>query len=150
MRESPERVPAQNALVAMTLAAKLLLILVVTQFLDVEKTALQLTTEIMVGAAVTTLLVALFLELRSLSNRLAPTVAALFGSDLILTSLFALALIPLTNLSLRADLVGQLFSLWSAAIAGFIMHKAMDTSFLIGFGVGMFILLISISVAAQI
>ena len=56
MRESPERVPAQNVLVVMTLAAKLLLILTVTRFLEVDKTALRLTTEVIVAATTTTCL----------------------------------------------------------------------------------------------
>ena len=134
----------------MTLVAKLLLVLGVTRFLEVDKSVLQLTAEVIVAAATTTVLVALFLEIRSLSNRLAPTVSALFGSDLILTCLFVVALIPLNNFSINTNLLGQLFSLWSAVIAGFIMHKAMDINFFIGFGVGVFILLISLSVAAHI
>lgn len=151
MREGPERVPAQNFLVLLTLGMKLLLVLGITAILDLgaKETPLGLVTQMVVGAAVTAALVALFLTLRNLPHRLPATVAALFGSDLILTGLFALLLILLTKFAIDPALVGQLFSLWSTIVAGFIMHKAMDTIFLIGFGVGMFILLVSLSVAAQ-
>lgn len=152
MRESPERVPAQNALVHITLVAKLLVVVGVTEILDlnVQESALELVTQVVVSAAVTVALVALFLQLRNLPNRLSPTVAALFGSDLIMWALFALTLALLNSLSINPALVSQLFSLWSMVVAGFIMHKAMDTSFLIGFGAGMFILLISVSMAALV
>ena len=63
MREGPERVPAQNFLVLLTLGMKLLLVLGITAILDLgaKETPLGLVTQMVVGAAVTAALVALFL-----------------------------------------------------------------------------------------
>ncbi|MEQ8857185.1 MAG: hypothetical protein RIC56_00925 [Pseudomonadales bacterium] len=146
LRQSPAHVPASGPFVALVVGANLLCSVLVSVGLDEDLDVLRTATSIIVGQTATAALVLLALTLKNLGARFVTTVTAIFGCDLIITACFAVML-PLASLwgSAVISIALIAFLVWSVAVAGFILHRAMEVQFAIGIGVAMAISLMSVT-----
>ena len=146
MRQSPAYVPSDGWFVGLVVVANLLASTIISLALDPDFSLLDTLTSIIVNQAVTAALVLLALSLRNFGNRFITTITAIFGCDLIITACFSL-LIPVSGLLGEAAvrLAMLMFLIWSVAVAGFIMHRALQIQLAIGIGVAMGISLMSVT-----
>jgi hypothetical protein len=148
MRQSPAAVPAQGGFVAAVVVANLLASLVVSLSLAGNPGFLVTLTGIIVGQAVTASLLWILLGARNLRARFTTTLAALFGCDVVITACFGLALPLLSLLGASATtLAFLLFLVWSVAVAGFILHRALDVRLAIGIGLALGMSLLSVALS---
>ena len=133
LRQSPAQVPTQSWFVATVVVANLLTSVIVSISIDQAATLLEITTRVVVGQATYAALVWLATYLREFPDRFAGTLTAIFGCDMIITAMFGV-LVPI----FRAFSDGTLsilslgFMVWSLAVAGFILAKALSTQIGIG------------------
>ncbi len=146
LRQSPAHVPAQGPFVALVVGANLLCSVLVSVALDDNLDVLRVTTSIIVGQTATAVLVLLALTLKNFGNRFVTTITAIFGCDLIITACFGLVL-PLASLwgGAVVNIALVAFLVWSVAVAGFILHRALEVQLAIGIGVAMAISLMSVT-----
>jgi hypothetical protein len=106
---------------------------------------LKSSTSIIVGQTTTAGLVWIMLSWAEKAERFVTTITAIFGCDLIITAVFSL-LIPVTGVlgSAVASVLLLLFLVWSVAVAGFILHRALETRFGSGVAVALGISLMSV------
>lgn len=144
LRQSPAHVPTPTWFVTSVVAANLLGSVAVSRGFAADATWLELVTSIIVGQTTTAALVGLGLSLRNLGSRFLTTITAIFGCDLIITVCFSLVL-PLGALlgQFTLTLASVAFLIWSVAVAGFILHRALDVQYLFGIGIAMGISLFS-------
>lgn len=150
LRQSPARVPTAGWFVTLVIVANLLCsVLVSMSFVD-EAGLLAIVNSSVVAQATTALLVLLALSLKGLGARFVTTVTAWFGCDLIITACFAL-LLPLGSLlgPFVISVAFLAFLIWSVAVSGFILHRALEVQLAIGIGIAMGISLLS-ATAAQV
>ncbi len=146
MRRSPAQVPTYGWFVIAVVVANLVCSVIISTLLDGGLDPLRLTTAIVVAQSTTAMLVFGALALNDLTSRFVTTVTAIFGCDLIITACVGMVMPVSAVLGEMALLLTQiLFVVWSIAVTGFILHRALDTSLPIGIGAG---LLISLSSAA--
>ncbi len=132
-RQSPARVPAESWFVAVVVAANLLVSVVVSVAIDETADPLTVITRVVVGQATYASLVWLATYLREFPGRFATTLTALFGCDLIITVVFGV-LEPLAR-TLGDPALSVLslgFMIWSLAVAGFILSRALNVRMGIG------------------
>lgn len=148
LRQSPAYVPTQGWFVALVVIANVICSTLVAASLNSGFELLRTLTSIIVGQTTTAALVMLALMFKSLGERFVTTVTAIFGCDLLITACFALVL-PLAGLLGEAALSLALvvFLVWSVAVAGFILQRALSTSLPIGIGVAMGISLMSVTLS---
>lgn len=147
LRQSPAYVPTQSWFVATVVAANLLISVLVSVAVDSAAEALIVTTRIVVSQAAYACLVWLAAYLREHPQRFTGTLTALFGCDAIITATFGL-LVPLAN-ALDARIINVLsvgFLVWSLAVAGYILSKALAVR--LGIGVLLALGMMVLSVAA--
>lgn len=148
LRQSPAYVPTQGSFVALVLIANAIASTLVSLGPETELTVLDILTSVIVNQTVTALLVLLALALRNLTGRFVATITAIFGCDLIITACFALVLpISLMLGQIATGLAYLMFLVWSVAVAGFIMHRALGVQLAMGIGVAMAISLLSVTVS---
>lgn len=148
LRQSPEIVPTQTWFVATVIAINLLGSMIVTSALDPAADMLTTLTRIVVGQATNAGLVWLALQLREQPQRLVATLTALFGCDLIITACFGL-LVPLLSLLGEAGLsfLSLGFLIWSVAVAGFIMSRALALPVAAGAVIAMGMMVFSVAMS---
>ena len=115
---------------------------------NAELDVLRGVTSSVVYMTTTATLVWLTLQLRTHVERFPATITALFGCDLIITASFAL-LRPIADL-LNAGAVNTLtllFLIWTVSVAGFIMHRALHTYYVLGIGVALGIAIMSFALS---
>ncbi|MBK81351.1 MAG: hypothetical protein CMQ43_10635 [Gammaproteobacteria bacterium] len=146
LRQSPAYVPSHGAFVAAVVAANLIGSVLVSSALDGGVNTLRTATAVIVGQTATAVLVLLALSLKNLGARFVTTITAIFGCDLIITACFA-GVLPLAtqfgDAALSVALLG--FLVWSVAVAGFILHRALEAPLAVGIGVAMAISLMSVT-----
>lgn len=146
MRQSPEFVPTHNWFVVSVILANLLCSLLVALILDTQTSTLQIMTRLVVAQATNAALLWLALYLREFPDRFSATLTALFGCDLILTAVFGAVAPMVLRFAEQAITVLSLgFLVWSVAVAGFILHRALSVSLSIGIMVALGIMVLSIS-----
>lgn len=149
LRQSPARVPTQGWFVVLMVVANLLCSTLISVTLDSELDVLTTVASITVGQAVTAALVLLALAFKDLAARFVTTITAILGCDLLITACFSLAL-PLLGALLGesgTNIALVLFLVWSVAVAGFILHRALEAPLPVGIGVAMGISLMSVTVS---
>lgn len=148
LRQSPAVVPANGAFVALVVGGNLLVSLAVSLSFEDNPGFGSTITGIIVGYAVTASLVWLLLGAKGLRDRFLTTIAALFGCDLVITACFGVAL-PLVNLlgPSAAAFAFLVFLMWSVAVVGFILHRALDVRLAIGIGLALGMSLLSVTVS---
>lgn len=144
LRQSPATVPTPGALVALVVVANVACSTLLALGLYTEGTVTQTLAGILVGQATMAALVMLALSAKNLGDRFVTTVTALFGCDLIITAGAGL-LLPLSSMlgQTAVNVVFLMFLVWSVAVTGFIMHRALQVQLAIGIGIGMAISLMS-------
>lgn len=156
LRQSPAYVPTPGWFVTSVVLVNLLCSAAVSELastlasrsVDVDVPLITTLNSIIVGQTTTALLVLLALLMKNLSNRFVTTVTAMFGCDLLITACFALIL-PVSDLlgPLALSLAFLAFLIWSVAVAGFILHRALEVPLALGIGVAMGISLLSVTLS---
>ena len=148
LRQGPEYVPTRTWFVFSVVAANVLCEVLVSLTVNTELDLLPRVTSSVVYLSTTAALVWLSLQLRELIERFAATITALFGCDLIITVSFAL-LRPLAELfnPEAANPLFLVFLIWTVAVAGFIMHRALNTNYILGIGVALGIAIMSVALS---
>jgi hypothetical protein len=146
LRQSPAYVPTYTWFVVLVVAANLLLSTFISLGMDENLDALRTATSIIVGQTTTAALVWLALTLQNVGERFVTTVTAIFGCDLLITVSFGLVM-PLSMLwgTAVTTLILLVFLIWSVAVVGFILHRALEIPMPIGIGVAMLITLMSVT-----
>ncbi len=155
MRKGPEDVPAQNALIALLIIGKIVLVLGVIAALNDDIPALSLTTQVVSWSATVGLLTALALQIRGHFSRFIPTLGAILGSDFLLVGTYGLIFLTvrITGIEVNpgvGDLFNKIFQLWTIFVVGFIMHRALNLNIGLGIVVGLVIMMFSLSISSQV
>ena len=133
LRRGPELVPTHPMFVGGVLVADMLVSFFVgLQFGD-ALTPMQVATRVIVSMATTAAAAWMMLSMRDVIARYPATITALFGCDLLFTLLSAI-LVPLASseaTALKAGII-DLIVIWSIAVNGFILHRAMNVTVFIG------------------
>ncbi len=148
LRQGPEYVPTRAWFMFSVIAANVLCEVLVSLTVNAELDVLRGVTSSVVYMTTTAALVWLTLQLRGHVERFPATITALFGCDLIITASFAL-LRPIADL-LNAGAVNTLtllFLIWTVSVAGFIMHRALHTYYVLGIGVALGIAIMSFALS---
>ena len=145
LRQSPAAVPANTALVAIIVLANLLCSVLVSSGFGTELSVLATANSVIVGQTATAALIWLALSWAGKGERFLTTLTAIFGCDLIITACFSL-LIPATAAlgGAVSGVVVMLFMVWSVAVAGFILHRALEIRFGLGIALALGISLFSV------
>ncbi len=132
LRRGPELVPTHPLFVGAVIVADVLLSFFVSIQFSHELSAIQIATRVLVSMAAMAAATWMMLSMRDVIGRFPATITALFGCDLLFTLLSAL-LVPLVGdaSSLRVGIV-DLIVIWSIAVNGFILHRAMNVTVFIG------------------
>jgi hypothetical protein len=133
LRRGPELVPTHPMFVGGVLVADMLVSFFVgLQFGD-ALTPMQVATRVIVSMATTAAAAWMMLSMRDVIARYPATITALFGCDLLFTLLSAV-LVPLASSDATAVKAGiiDLIVIWSIAVNGFILHRAMNVTVFIG------------------
>jgi hypothetical protein len=145
LRRSPAHVPTYGWFVALVLIANIISSALVTLGFGTDASFLESLNSIIVGQTTTAALVFLALSMRNLGARFVTTITAMFGCDLIITACFGLVLPLASQLGQMAvSLMFLAFLVWSVAVAGYILHRALDVQLAIGVGVALGISLVSV------
>jgi hypothetical protein len=146
LRQSPAHVPTQGWFVALVVLANLLCSVVISTTIDTGLDVLRTATGIVVGQTATAALIFLALTLSNRGTRFVTTITAVFGCDLIITACYALVM-PAATLGGEAatNVALIMFLVWSVAVAGFILHRALEAPLAVGIGVAMAIALMSVT-----
>lgn len=136
LRQSPAYVPTFGSFVALVVLANIVSSTLVTVTFSADVALLEALTSIIVGQTTTAALALLALTLRNVGARFVTTITAIFGCDLLITACFALILPMATLLGPMAlNLAFLGFLIWSVAVAGFIMHRALGVQLAVGVAV---------------
>ena len=133
LRQGPESIPGQSWFVLLVLALNILTSMFVNLRFANELDALQTATLVTVTLATQALLIWGALYFKDLSHRFSIVLTAILGSDLLLTVLIGLTF----EISrLLFDQVSPLlvipFQIWLFSVIGFILHRALEVTWLIG------------------
>jgi hypothetical protein len=133
LRQGPEFVPTHPLFVGGVLIADLLLSFFFGFQYGNPTTPLQAATATFVTMATLAAAVWLALNARGVIARYPATIAAIFGCDLLFTLSFAI-LIPLSGGAASQVIMGMtaLLGIWSIAVNGFILHRAMNVTLFVG------------------
>jgi hypothetical protein len=132
LRRGPELVPTHPWFVGAVVSADVLSNFFIAMQFGSDTSAVQIATRILVSMAAVAVATWMMLSMRDVAGRYPATITALFGCDLLFTLLSAI-LIPLAGDSeaFRAGIV-NLIVIWSIAVNGFILHRAMNVTVFIG------------------
>ena len=145
LRQSPAYVPTYGWFVTLVVVANVACSTLVSLGLSDEIDPVQTLTAVLVGQSTTAALIMLALSFKNLGQRFVTTITAVLGCDLLITGCLALVL-PVVRLfgNAAVNLALLAFMIWSVAVAGFILHRALQTELPIGIGVAMGISLMSV------
>jgi hypothetical protein len=146
LRSGPEQVPTANWFIGAVIILNLLCSAALSLSLDTTGDVMSIITRLVVTQATNAALLWLVLYLRELSPRFPATVTALFGCDLIITLCFG-ALVPLVNAlgDGGSSFIFLGFLIWSVAVAGFIVHRAMNVTLGIGIFIAVSMMILSVA-----
>lgn len=144
LRQSPAHVPTQGWFVALVVLANLASSVIISRTIDPTVNLLQAATAIVVMQTVVAALTYLTLALNNRPGRFPTAITALFGCDLIITACQGL-IMPLAFSwgEAAANVSMAMFLVWTVAVFGFILHRAMEAPLAVGIGVAMAIVLVS-------
>ena len=145
-RLSPEIAPKHPWIAMMVLAANLF-VGITTPAIFTEELPIKIATGVFVSTAAAVGLLRLACQLRGFSERFMQTMITWLGCDMVLTAMFGLTM-GISNLlqapSARGVVfLGALFAIWSVAVLGFILSKALNLHRVLGVGFAFTILLMS-------
>ena len=145
LRQGPEFVPTHPLFVGSVLVADVLLSFFSGMQYGNPSTPLQAATATIVTMATLAGAIWIALNVRGVIGRYPATIAAVFGCDLLFTLTFAM-LIPLAGGAASPVIMGitALLGIWSIAVNGFILHRAMNVTLFIGIFVAISIALLAL------
>ena len=148
LRQSPQYVPTKTWFIFSVITANVLCEVLLSRTVDVEIDMLRVVTGSVVYMTTITALVWLSLQLRTHIERFPATITALLGCDLIFTASFALLrpIADLINPGTSSTLL-LLFLIWRVSVSGFIMHRALNTHYILGIGVWLGIAIMSLALS---
>jgi hypothetical protein len=134
LRRGPELVPTHPLFVgAVVIADVLAAFFVSLRFGGAEVTPMQVATSTLVTIATLAAATWTALTLRGVVGRFPATITALFGCDLLFTLLAAIAVSLAGGVGSPVTMgIGALIGIWSIAVNGFILHRAMNVTVFIG------------------
>ena len=137
LRASPSAVPTIGWFVAAIVVANFVVSVALNLVADASTALLNVVVATAVAQATIAAMVYFALHLREVASRFIATVTALFGCDALITALYV-ATLP--AFALISDDVARNsvypFSIWSIAVAGYILHQALNTSLAVGIAIG--------------
>ncbi len=139
LRRGPELVPTQSWFVGAVAITNFLTSYVVSNHVGAVLSSTALAASLLVTMATLSAVVFGALHFRGFDRRFPATITAMFGCDLIFTVLVG-ALMLLAG-GVQSPLGGGLLFLigiWSIAVNGFILHRAMEVSVMIGILIAFF------------
>ncbi|XOV84174.1 MAG: hypothetical protein ACFHXK_03440 [bacterium] len=147
-RNGPETIPANNTLLLLAVIVNATLNTIVQLTWGGENvTVLRAVSIAVVSLAGTGALVWFVMMLMSLTHRLPQTLTAVFGVEIILTSISALLLLSSDALGTSVTrFVITLLTLWSLAVYGFIFHRALNIHIGLGIGMALFVVIFSMAI----
>jgi hypothetical protein len=147
LRRGPELVPTHPLFIGVIVLADVAVSLMLSLKFDSELRVLPAFTYILVTLAVSASVVWFALYLKDFETRFPATIAAIFGCDLVLSTLM-LIIVQFTAGPENPFAIGTvlLTSVWSIAITGFILHRAMSISLFAGVLLSVAMALFSVSV----
>jgi len=133
LRRGPELVPTHPLFVGSVLIADVLLSFFVGIRYGNAVTPIQVATSTLVTMATLAAATWVALTARGVIGRYPATITALFGCDLLFTLLVAIA-VPLAGGVTSPITMGiaALIGIWSIAVNGFILHRAMNVTVFVG------------------
>jgi hypothetical protein len=134
LRRGPELVPTQSWFVLTVAVADLLTSFVVSNQLSGTLTPVALATSLIVTMATTAAITWIALYLRGLDVRFPATITAIFGCDLLFTvvvAVMATAIGGVGSSNIATGLVAAV-GIWSIAVNGFILHRAIEVNVMLG------------------
>lgn len=161
-RKGPEDVPAQYTLIALLIIGKIVLVLGVSAVVNEETNALSLITQVVTWSALVGLLTALALQIAGHFERFAPTFGAILGSELVMVALYVAIFLAArfsgyqyepnadTLFNTITNLFNILVQLWKIFVVGFIMHRALNLNIMLGITIGLFIMIVSLSISSEV
>ena len=134
LRRGPELVPTHPLFVGAVVVADVLASFFVgLRFAGADITPMQIATSTFVSIATLAAATWTALTLRGVIGRFPATITALFGCDLLFT-LLAFATVSLVG-GINSPVtmgVGALIGIWSIAVNGFILHRALNVTVFVG------------------
>lgn len=161
-RGGPDLVPASTALLGLVIVANAVTSIVASSFLQtilpsappgetmevaVVSDTLVLFTGVVVSLASTSALIWLLLTLMGFSARIYQTLTAVFGTDIILTTISTLMIFLATSMNTALSqlaFLGMFF--WTVGTFGFILHKALEIALGFGIAAALFVLIFTIAI----
>jgi hypothetical protein len=133
LRRGPELVPTHPMFVGAVLGADVLLSFYVGLQYGNASTPIQVATSTLVTMAALAAVTWVALTARGVIGRYPATITAIFGCDLLFTLLVALV-VPLAGGATSPITMGTaaLIGIWSIAVNGFILHRAMNVTVFVG------------------
>ncbi|NJN52046.1 MAG: hypothetical protein HC809_10025 [Gammaproteobacteria bacterium] len=133
LRRGPELVPTQPWFVGAVAIINFMASFVVSNHVGAALTTAALATSLLVTMATLSVVVFAALYLRGFDRRFPATITAMFGCDLIFTVMVGVLMLLVGGVatSMGTTLLA-LIGLWSIAVNGFILHRAMEVSVAIG------------------
>lgn len=133
LRRGPELVPTHPLFVGAILLGDTLLGLFVGVRYGNAVTPLQVATSTLVTMATLASATWVALAVRGVIGRYPATITALFGCDLLFTLLVAIAVPLAGGVSSPITMgIAALIGIWSIAVNGFILHRAMNVTVFVG------------------
>jgi len=147
-KSGPDAIPAHRAFTVTIIAANAVLNVVVQLLLgDPTTSTLRAITLAVVSLAGTGGLVWFVMALMGLTNRVVQTVTAVFGVDIIMTSITGLGFAVTGGIDNAVSFFFvTLLTLWSLAIYGFIFHRAMNIHIGFGIAIALFVVIFSVAI----
>jgi|GEM_PF-431940 len=160
-RSGPDRLPADPTFLGLVVAVNMVLSLILLVALN-DVPLLQAITLIVVNVAAVCVLVWAIMSLMELSARYQQTITAMFGVDLILSSITNLATwlmrdslptagaeVDPANVSWQFFIIAFLV-LWSIGVNGFVMHRSIEVHIGFGIAIALFILIFATGIAQSV
>jgi hypothetical protein len=131
LRRGPELVPTHPLFVGSVIVLNVL----VGFFVGVqasEANAVQVATSTLVSMAAIAVITWIALSARGVVGRFPATITAMFGCDLLFTSLIAV-IVPIVGITSPVTVwTWALITIWTIAVYGFILHRAMNVTVFVG------------------
>ena len=138
LRVGPEIVPTHTWFLGSLIAAELAMGVVLSAVLRPDLSASLWLNLALINLAVTASVAWFALYLRNCEQRFPPTLGAILGTEVLIDAVGVVALSVTTGLAKQTT--GWLLTVWSIAVIGFILHRALATRLWVGillsFGAG--------------
>jgi hypothetical protein len=147
-QSGPDAVPASHTLTIIIILLNAVVNIAVQLLIGADQLdLLRASTLAVVSLAGTGALVWFVMALMGLVNRVQQTVTAVFGTDVLMTVLTAIAFAATGSISENVAMFAiTLLTLWSLMVYGFIFHRAMNIHIGFGIAIALFVVIFSVAI----